>query len=196
MNKAIEEILDKISELEDKLEEEIEKEKSKIGFKIEGKKVCFTKEVEREQKKYAEDLLSYLKNSKFLFYLTAPIIYSLIIPAVILDIWVWIYQSINFKVYKIKPVKRSDYIVIDRGYLPYLNIIEKINCMYCGYFNGLMAYVGEIAARTEQYWCPIKHARRIAYRHSRYNRFLPYGDAKAFREELAKLREELSNLED
>ena len=194
MSKAIEEILDKISELEDKLEKELEKEK--IEFKINGKKVCFNKDIVKEQKKYAQDLLTYLKNSKILFILTAPIIYALIIPAIILDISVWIYQSINFKVYKIKPVKRSDYIVLDRGYLPYLNIIEKINCLYCGYFNGLIAYVAEVAARTEQYWCPIKHARKIAYRHSRYNRFFPYGDAKAFREKLDKLREELARLEE
>jgi phosphohistidine phosphatase SixA len=59
-----------------------------------------------------------------------------------------------------------------------------------------MAYVSEVSARTEQFWCPIKHAKRIAYRHSRYNNFLPYGDAKAFKKELEKLREELQNLKD
>jgi len=193
MSKAIDDILDKISELEEKLEHELDKEK--IEFKLKGKKVCFNKDLIKEQKEYTEDLISYLKNTKVLFYLTAPIIYALVIPALILDFSVWVYQSINFKVYNIKPVKRSDYIVIDRGYLPYLNIIEKINCIYCGYFNGLIAYVAEVGARTEQYWCPIKHARKIAYRHSRYNRFLPYGDAKAFREELAKLREELAKIE-
>ena len=193
MSNVIDEILDKISELEQKLEQELDKEK--IEFKLQGKKVCFNKDIISEQKEYVEDILTYLKNTKILFYLTAPIIYALIIPAIILDIFVWVYQSINFRVYKIEPVKRSDYVVIDRGYLKYLNIIEKINCIYCGYFNGLIAYVAEVAARTEQYWCPIKHARKIAYRHSRYNRFLPYGDAKAFREELAKLREELAKLD-
>ena len=194
MSKAIDEILEKISKLEEQLEKELEKEK--IPVKIVNKKVYFDEKTLKEQKKYAQDLLTYIKNSNILFIITAPIIYALIIPAIILDISVWIYQSINFKVYKIKPVKRSDYIVLDRGYLPYLNIIEKINCLYCGYFNGLIAYVAEIAARTEQYWCPIKHARKIAYRHSRYNRFFPYGDAKAFREKLNELRAELAKLEE
>jgi len=194
MNKAIDEILEKISKLEEELEKELEKEK--IPFKIVNKRVYFDENIVKEQKKYAQDLITYIKESNILFILTAPIIYALIIPAIILDISVWIYQTINFRVYKIKPVKRSDYIVLDRGYLPYLNIIEKINCLYCGYFNGLIGYVGEVAARTEQYWCPIKHARKIAYRHSRYNRFFPYGDAKAFRERLQELREELAKLED
>jgi hypothetical protein len=192
MSKAIDEILEKIEALEQKLEHELQKEK--LDYKIVGKRVKFDKELIAEQREYLENLFSYLKETKFLFYLTAPIIYSLVIPALILDIFVAIYQSINFRVYKIAPVKRSDYIVIDRGSLKYLNIIEKINCIYCGYFNGLIAYVLEVAARTEQYWCPIKHARATAYKHSRYMRFLPYGDAKAFRSELAKLREELARL--
>jgi len=39
------------------------------------------------------------------------------------------------------------------------------------YENGLAGYFREIAARTEQYWCPIKHARRIKAAHGRYPRF-------------------------
>lgn len=34
--------------------------------------------------------------------------------------------------------------------------MEKVNCVYCSYFNGLMSYLREIAGRTEQYWCPIR----------------------------------------
>jgi len=195
MSETISEILTKISELEKKLQEELQKEDKLFDFSIKGEKVCFNKNSIKEQEKHLEDLFTYLKNAPILYVITAPIIYGLIFPAIILDITVSIYQAINFRVYKIARVKRSDYIVFDRGYLAYLNVIEKINCLYCSYFNGLMAYVGEIAARTEQFWCPIKHAKRIAYRHSRYGNFLPYGDAKAYREKLEKLRKELQNLE-
>jgi hypothetical protein len=62
------------------------------------------------------------------------------------------------------------------------------NCVYCGYANGVLAYVREIAARTEQYWCPIKHARPIPAPHARYRVFLEYGDARAYRQELPKVR--------
>jgi len=58
-------------------------------------------------------------------------------------------------------------------------------CVYCGYANGLIAYVREIAARTEQYWCPIKHARPIPAPHARYRVFFEYGDARAYRQELS-----------
>jgi hypothetical protein len=52
--------------------------------------------------------------------------------------------------------------------------------------------VREIAARTEQYWCPIKHARRVIGSHARYLKFDDYGDAEGFREHAAGLRDDLA----
>ncbi len=59
--------------------------------------------------------------------------------------------------------------------------LEKLNCAYCSYANGVIAYVREIAGRTEQYWCPIKHARRAIGAYSHYAQFHDYGDAGGFR---------------
>jgi hypothetical protein len=84
--------------------------------------------------------------------------------------------------------------VIDRQSLSYLNPIEKLNCVYCGYFNGLIAYVQEIAARTEQYWCPIKHARKLNILHSRYYKFLEYGDCRDYQKRLAEIRRDFNKL--
>lgn len=64
---------------------------------------------------------------------------------------------------------------------PILNAIEKLGCIYCSYANGLLAYIAEIAARTEQHFCPIKHAQHVVRPHSLYTHFLPYGDARAYR---------------
>ena len=63
-------------------------------------------------------------------------------------------------------------------------------------FSGLVAYVREVAGRTEQYWCPIKHARRILGAHERYNRFSDYGDAEAYHRELDELRADLARKRD
>ena len=82
-------------------------------------------------------------------------------------------------------MKRADYLVFDRGQLAYLNTIEKIGCVYCSYANGLLAWITEVAARTEQGFCPIKHSRALVRIHSRYGNFLPYGDARAYRERSA-----------
>jgi hypothetical protein len=84
--------------------------------------------------------------------------------------------------------------VLDRHNLSYLNVIEKMNCMYCGYFNGVVAYAREMAARTEQHWCPIKHARRVGDIHSRYKYFLDYGDGKRYRKEIETARRDFEDL--
>ena len=112
----------------------------------------------------------------------------MIFPLLLLDSFVFLYQLICFPVYGIPKVRRSDYQIFDHQDLAYLNLLEKINCAYCSYANGLMSYIKEIVARTEQYWCPIKHARRILQAHSRYNRFADYGDGDAYRNELKSIR--------
>lgn len=93
---------------------------------------------------------------------------------------------------RIGRVRRADDIVFDRHCLGYLNEIQKLNCLYCGYGNGLIALVREVAGRTEQYWCPIKHARRIQGAPDRYARFLDYGDAAAFQARFQELRDDIT----
>jgi hypothetical protein len=119
---------------------------------------------------------------------TAPVVYSLLLPFAVLDLWVTVYQVICFRAWGVKLVRRRDFFVIDRHRLPYLNALEKLNCVYCSYANGVIAYVREIAARTEQYWCPIRHARRVRGSHDRYGMFVPYGDAASYRTRLAEVR--------
>ena len=130
-------------------------------------------------------------------YISASIILQLltvVIPALALDALASLYQVICFPIYGIPRVKRSEYVVIDRHALQYLNRLEKLNCVYCGYFNGLMGYLREIAARTEQYWCPIRHARPVKSVHSRYRRFFEYGDGKAYHDGLAEVRKKFDDL--
>jgi hypothetical protein len=115
------------------------------------------------------------------------------VPIALLDLWVTLYQVICFRAYGIARVKRSAYVVIDRQYLPYLNVIEKLNCVFCGYANGVFAYVREVAGRTEQYWCPIRHAKRVRAPHAHYRDFVPYGDAESYKKRLPLLRQELAD---
>ena len=91
--------------------------------------------------------------------LTGPIIYSLIIPLGILDLFVTFYQATCFPIYGVAKVRRADYIVFDRQHLEFTSISSRnSHCTYCAYGAGLIAYVGEIVARLN-YFCPIKHAR-------------------------------------
>ena len=133
-------------------------------------------------------LWRYVISSDLATLATAPVIYSVFIPFVILDLWVTAYQGVCFRAWGIGLVRRRDYFAIDRHKLAYLNAIEKFNCLFCSYTNGLIGYVREIASRTEAYWCPIRHARRVRGIHDRYPSFAPYGDSPAYRQRLAALR--------
>ena len=125
-------------------------------------------------------------------FLAAPLIYSTLIPFLVLDAWVTVYQAVCFRAWDIRRVRRRSYLALDRHKLTYLNGLEKLNCLYCSYVNGLTAYVREVAARTEQYWCPIKHARKVRDTHQRYPGFIEYGDAGGYRKRLSALRHDLT----
>ena len=83
---------------------------------------------------------------------------------------------------------------MDRRLLKYLNPMERLNCGYCEYTSGVLAYVQEIAGRTEQYWCPIKHAIALKTRHSRYSKFLDFGDAEQYRQRIEQVRRDFKDL--
>lgn len=182
----------KIKALELELEAELHKEYELFSCEIAKKR----EEILFEYRQDRENLFSYIIKSPILHLLSVPIIWAVLIPAWILDGFVSMYQGICFPIYKIQKVKRSDYIVIDRHRLRYLNTIEKLNCLYCSYFNGLIGYVGEISARTEQYWCPIRHASMLKSIHGKYKNFYDYGDSKNFRKGQAALRKQLKEEKD
>jgi len=173
-----------------KLEEEIKS----TFYELRNGKVWFSKEIKSEHRRLKTSLVRYVLHSRVLAIVTAPFIYAVFVPFVLLDLFVTLYQAVCFPVYGIPKARRRDYIAIDRNKLRYLNALEGLNCMYCSYGNGVLAYVAEIAGRTEQHWCPIKHARRVQNVHDRYAHFLPYGDAAAYREGIDKVRCDFKDL--
>lgn len=177
----VEALIHKIKELQHELDAEMVRRRAGLRFGIEHGKVIFETEILRRHKELKVNLLAYIARANPLMAITAPFIYGLIVPLVLLDVSVSIYQAICFPVYKIAKVKRSDYFVFDRAHLAYLNSLQKLNCAYCSYANGLFAYVREIGGRTEAYWCPIKHARRVISAHEHYAEFADFGDADAFK---------------
>ena len=192
VKEKITDILKRMSALEEELRDALQEAEKKAQYHIEHGKVLFDEEALSRQREALVGLFRYLYEAPFLYMLTAPVIYGVFIPALFLDITVMIYQAINFRVYKIPRVRRRDYLVFDRHYLGYLNIIEKFNCLYCSYFNGLIAFVAEVAARTELFWCPIKHAKKMAYRHRYYYYFFDYGNGDDFHNRLSDMRSRIS----
>jgi hypothetical protein len=168
-----------IKVLQAKLDAELAQSRVGLRFGLERGKALFEEELVRLHKQTRTSLYRYVVDAHPLVVLTGPFIYALIIPLVLMDVCVCIYQTLCFPIYKIAKVRRADYLVFDRHHLPYLNALEKINCAYCSYANGIIAYAREIAARTEMYWCPIKHARRLITDHGHYAAFADFGDANA-----------------
>lgn len=193
---AVDDIIANIRRLEHDLESEFAKQRAGFKFGLERGRVLFEQEATRLLKQRRKPLWKYILGARPLVVLTAPVIYSLIIPFVLMDLWVSIYQAICFRIYGIPQVKRGRYLVLDRAALPYLNLLEKLNCAYCSYCNGVAAYVREVASRTEQYWCPIKHAKRVLGAHPRYAAFEDYGDGENYRARLAESRAALRRADD
>jgi hypothetical protein len=194
MNPRIAEIFAQLQHLEDDLEQELAKGRLLRGFSVKGGRVRFESEVRRAHRRVRLGLIQFFREMRPFNLLTAPLIYSMIFPIALFDLWATIFQQVYFRAYRIPRVKRSEYVVLDRQHLKYLNVIEIVNCLYCGYANGVIAYGREVAGRTEQYWCPIKHALRIRDPHSRYYQFVDYGDADGYRSKLAEFRRQLQEL--
>ena len=180
MTDAVDALRARIAALEADLEAALSEERSKLLFRLENGRAIFDAEVARRQAELRTSLRSYLGGASPLVVITAPFIYSMIVPLLLLDAALTVYQTICFRAYGIARVNRSDHIIFDRHRLQYLNFLQKLNCFYCSYANGLLALAVEIAARTEAYWCPIKHSQRLPAAHRLYRDFAEYGDAEAF----------------
>jgi hypothetical protein len=189
MASQIDVLMEKLRSVQAEIETELAKRREALRFRIENRRIVFEKEVLRIHREIKTRASRYLIDANPLMILTAPVIYSLIVPIALLDLFVMAYQAICFPVYKIPMVRRGDYLVFDRHHLAYLNIIEKINCAYCSYGNGAIAFAREVASRTEVYWCPIKHARRVLGPHPHYQGFADFGDAEVFRAKLKEMQD-------
>lgn len=192
MDNRIVQLIQQIKQLEEELRNELNQRGQVIGFKINGKRVEFEQSIKQAHNKLKTSVWHWLFGLRFINLITAPIIYSMILPLIMIDVLVSFYQLTCFPVYKIKLVKRSDYIVLDRHQLGFLNFFERLHCNYCSYGNGVVAYIREVLACTEQYFCPIKHARKVFGTHQRYYDFIEYGDAEDYPTRLERFRQQLA----
>lgn len=191
MNERIRELLTQIGTLEDELRSSLHAQEQQLNYRLHGKRIEFEQSVKEAHARMQTGILRWLLTSRPQNLLSAPVIYSMIVPLLLLDGCVSLYQAICFPLYRVAKVRRADYFVYDRQQLGYLNAIERFHCAYCSYANGLMAYATEIVARTEQYFCPIKHAHKVLGSHARYARFLDYGDAADYPARLEEFRRAL-----
>ncbi|MDA1097977.1 MAG: hypothetical protein O2967_03250 [Proteobacteria bacterium] len=191
MDTELAELVARIRVLEEEVEKKLEERRASFQYSIDHHRIVFEESVRQQHRRLKVGLLSFLRHSPALYILSAPAVYALILPIVLLDLCVSIFQIICFPLWGVPKASRSDYVVIDRHYLAYLNGVQKLNCIYCSYANGVIAFTTEIAGRTEHFWCPIKHARKVHNPHRYYEGFLDYGDGVDYEEKLRKQRQDI-----
>lgn len=192
MNDRIRQLLDQITELEDELRSAVRQQEGRLRYRIEGRRVAFEQAIRDAHRKVRIGVFHWLVSIRPQNYLTAPVIYGMIVPLTFADLCVTIYQTVCFPIYGIGRARRCDYFIFDHRHLAYLNAFEKFHCLYCSYASGVLAYASEITARTEQYFCPIKHARKFLRAHARDARYLDYGEADNYHVRLEEFRAALA----
>lgn len=195
MNDSLETLLERMRITEKEILRELQKKELEFFYEVRQGKVRFTEEARAKHKLLVKRFVSYIRDSQFMILLTSPVIWACLMPVALLDLVLTVYQVTCFPVYGIPKVRRGEYVILDRRHLAYLNWMEKLNCEYCSYANGVLAYATEVAARTEQYWCPIKHALRMKSMHNRYRFFFDYGDADHYRQQIEKVRRSFEDLD-
>ncbi len=169
-----------ISQLEEQLAQIRKNQQLKYHYKTRGRRVVFEDQVKRQHKDQRTGIIDYMKMLSWKTYLTGSIVYFMIVPFAFLDLCVTIFQKICFWAWEIPKVHRPTFVFVDRHHLEYLNGIEKLYCIFCGYANGVIGFTREVAARTEQFWCPIKHATKVVQAHEHYANYISFGDAEGW----------------
>jgi hypothetical protein len=195
MNERLESILSKMSQLEQEFHGELKSCEERF-------QQCFVASV-AELKRSAQDAQQRLgqktsKLSTLQFWkqlASIPFIYVMIVPLVFMDFMLTIYQQVCFRLYGVPLARRGEHFIIDRQLLDNLNLVDKLNCIFCGYGSGIFSYGREIVSKTEQYWCPIKHAQKTHAAAARYSEFLEYGDTEEYHNKVAEYREDLKKEE-
>ncbi|MEQ8200586.1 MAG: hypothetical protein ABRQ24_04070 [Syntrophomonadaceae bacterium] len=187
MDSKIRQIQQKIDELEAALQHEYEFLAEKYGFSIHQKRIEFLHTFRERNKTFRIPAWKYAIPVNIRHVLSIPFIYMMVVPTIILDLFLTMYNWTALPLYRIPVVKRRDYIVYDRQFLDYLNWIQKINCVYCTYVNGVFAYAVELGGRTERYWCPIKAAKKRPARNNWYSDYADYGSPEQWLEKFNQL---------
>ncbi|RKZ87995.1 MAG: hypothetical protein DRQ39_03210, partial [Gammaproteobacteria bacterium] len=104
MDVRIKQLIDQIKLLEDELTDELHQQEDQLLFQLKGKKVRFEQSIKQAHRKFKTDVWQWLFGLHPINLITAPIIYTMIVPLVVSDLFVSFYQAVCFPVYKITKV--------------------------------------------------------------------------------------------
>jgi anti-sigma-K factor RskA len=91
-------LIGQIAELEAELEAEMARRAAQLRVAFVDGRLKYEQDVLRRHRELQSSLWNYLRSARVLVVITAPVIYALILPLVLLDIFITIYQFICFPV--------------------------------------------------------------------------------------------------
>ncbi len=97
MNEKIRQLLDQMSALEDDLRRELQAQEASALYQIKGKRVEFEAAVRQAHRKLKTNFFRWLVTYRPQNLITGPIIYSMIVPMLVLDVCVSFYQATCFR---------------------------------------------------------------------------------------------------
>jgi hypothetical protein len=125
MPDSLRDLMERMKALQNAVESELEEKRKEFRYTIEKRKVVFEADVRLRQKQFKVGLGAFLKETRFLTLLTAPFIYGVIVPLVLLDLVASVYQFVCFPVYGIGKVRRKDYIFLAKAELRLLRLWQR-----------------------------------------------------------------------
>jgi hypothetical protein len=89
-------LMEKMRSVEAEIEAELAKRQEALRFRFESDRIVFEEEAQRIHRAIKTRISRYLLDANPLIVLTAPVIYSVLIPILLLDIFVIAYEAICF----------------------------------------------------------------------------------------------------
>src|SRR6476661_2264237 len=88
MPSRVDDLLEHIARLERELETELNRARAHWRYHVQAGRVRFERDVHRAHQRLKQSVPRFLRESSPLNLLTAPVIYSLIVPVALLDAWI------------------------------------------------------------------------------------------------------------
>jgi hypothetical protein len=120
MSASVDRIVGRLRDAEEDLKRDVDEQQRRWQYRIHRGRVWFDKELGEAHRRLRQTIPAYIREGSAFNLLTAPVIYSLIIPLALLDVWTTAYQWVCFPIYGVARVRRRAYFVIDRRHLAYL----------------------------------------------------------------------------
>ena len=92
MNTSLNDILERISQLEEELQSELKRRRDALEANFDHRRVHFEQAIVERHRRFKTSLLSYITQADLRNAISAPVIYSLIVPMLMLDAALTVYQ--------------------------------------------------------------------------------------------------------